>query len=187
MERRLPSGPWHLGVPPQGAPCRFSPHLLKSSYQGILQHRLLPSSYPGSQWHRHTSTNHSPSGLQCMRGAPEGPGLMCGAGQAGPCPPGQPPGPGRVLGNWARPCTVSRAALVEDPDGHQGHAGTRVVEGKVEPRRVRRPKEQRSTFIFTALDARSRTGEALVGSHRGYLGRRQGMREQGKVVLHSPP
>ena len=63
-------------------------------------------------------------------------------GQAGPCHFGQPPRSGQSVGESGQAVHSFRAALVEDPDRHQGHTGT---------------KEQRSTFSFTALDARSRT------------------------------
>ena len=93
-------------------------------------------------------------------------------GQAGPCHFGQPPRSRESVGELGQAMHSLRAALVEDPDGHQGHAGTRVVESEVEASAGQVAQGAAFHVHLHGSGCKVSDGEALVGGHRGYLGRR---------------
>ena len=93
-------------------------------------------------------------------------------GQAGPCHFGQPPRSGQSVGESGQAVHSFGAALVEDPDRHQGHTGTRVVERKIEASAGQAAQGAALHVQLHGSGCKVSDGEALVGGHCGYLGRR---------------
>lgn len=101
-----------------------------------------------------------------------------GVGQAGPCHFGQPAWSRESVGELGQAVHSLRAALVEDPDRHQGHTGARVVESEVEASAGQVAQGAALHVQFHGSRREVSNGEALVCSHCGYLGRRVRKREK---------
>lgn len=110
-------------------------------------------------------------------GGTQSAGAGLGMGQAGPCHFHQPARSGEGVGELSQAMHSFRAALVEHPYGHQGHAGPRVVESKIEAAAGQVAQGAALHVHFHSARIKVSNGEALVCSHRGYLGRR--WREEG--------